>query len=142
MCPGENERYHNLIIFQDGTISRNLEYKDVCPVAELDSEPEYHHINIAYNNYPYYFEYDEESKAMIEFPVPNHPSHLNLRLSKNHVYISYSWEILKLFFKNNNIVPNWINCYQTWGWFDEESGKWTGAVGKVICTRIMYIGWQ
>ena len=131
MCPGENERYHNLIIFQDGTISRNLEYKDVCPVAELDSEPEYHHINIAYNNDPGFFEFNDESKAMIEYPLPNTPSHLNVRLSKNHATISYTWEILKIFFDHNNIVPNWINCHQTWGWLDYETGKWTGAVGKV-----------
>ena len=131
MCPGENERYHNLIIFQDGTISRNLEYKDVCPVAELDSEPEYHHINIAYNNDQPYFEFNDESKAMTKYPLSSTQSANNFRLSKYHNQIAYSWETLKIFFDRNNIVPNWINCYQSWGWFDDETGKWTGAVGKV-----------
>ena len=32
---------------------------------------------------------------------------------------------------NNNIVINWINCNYTWGIFDYETGKWTGAVGQV-----------
>ena len=131
MCPGENERYHKLMIFHDGSVNRNLKYKDVCPVAELDSEPEYHHINIAYNQDHPWFEFNDESKAMIEYPLPNTPSHLNVRLSKNHATISYTWEILKIFFDHNNIVPNWINCHQTWGWLDYETGKWTGAVGKV-----------
>ena len=60
MCPGENERYHKLMIFHDGTVNRNLKYKDVCPVAELYAEPDYHHINIAYNNYLPYFEFNDE----------------------------------------------------------------------------------
>ena len=131
MCPGENERYHNLMIFHDGSVNRNLKYKDVCPVAELDSEPEYHHINIAYNNDQPYFEFNDESKAMTKYPLSNTPSNLNFRLSKNHPTIPYSWEILKIFFDHNNIVPNWIDCNQNWGWFDHETGKWTGATGKV-----------
>ena len=28
-------------------------------------------------------------------------------------------------------MPNWINCNYTWGWFDDETGQWTGAVGQV-----------
>ena len=131
MCPGENERYHNLMIFHDGSVNRNLEYKDVCPVAELDSEPEYHHINIAYNNDQPYFEFNDESKAMTKYPLSSTQSVNNFRLSKYHNQIAYSWETLKIFFDRNNIVPNWINCYQSWGWFDDETGKWTGAVGKV-----------
>ena len=131
MCPGENERYHNLMIFHDGSVNRNLKYKDVCPVAELESEPDYHHINIAYNQDPPYFEFNDESKAMTKYPLSNTPSNLNFRLSKNHPTIPYSWEILKIFFDHNNIVPNWIDCNQNWGWFDHETGKWTGATGKV-----------
>ena len=135
MCPGENERYHNLMISHDGSVNRNLKYKDVCPVAELPSEPEYHHINIAYNNFYTWFRLDAESKAMIEYPLPDTDPDSNLRLSKNHPLISYNWEILKLFFNHNNIIPNWIYCNQKWGWFDKDTGKWTGAVGKVIITK-------
>ena len=57
--------------------------------------------------------------------------------SKN--YIPYDWEILDSFFKNHDIVPAWINCHYTWGWYDEESGKWTGAVGKVKQSIYIYI---
>ena len=40
-------------------------------------------------------------------------------------------EILSKLFRNYNIIINLINCNYTWGWFDAETGKWTGAVGKV-----------
>ena len=39
---------------------------------------------------------------------------------------------LSMFFSNYNIVTNWIECNYTWGWLHDETGKWTGAVGKVI----------
>ena len=132
MCPGENERYHKLKISHDGTVNRNSNLKDLC--LEIDFEPEYHSINIAYNNYPPYFKFDDESKAMIEYPLPDTDPSENLRLSKEHPMSVYSGEILKLFFKQFNLVPNWIFCQQTWGWFDGETGKWTGAVGKVNIT--------
>ena len=132
MCPGENERYHKLKISHDGTVNRNSNLKDLC--LEIDFEPEYHSINIAYNNYPPYFKFDDESKAMIEYPLPDTDPSENLRLSKEHPMSVYSGEILKLFFKHYNLVPNWIFCQQTWGWFDGETGKWTGAVGKVNIT--------
>ena len=45
--------------------------------------------------------------------------------------ISQNSEILSIFFKNLNIIVKWINCNQTWGWYDDETGKWTGAVGQV-----------
>ena len=46
-------------------------------------------------------------------------------------YIAENDEILSKFFLHNNIIINWIDCNYTWGWFDYETGKWTGAVGKV-----------
>ena len=45
--------------------------------------------------------------------------------------IPYDWEILGSFFSTHDIVPVWTDCHSTWGWYDEESGKWTGAVGTV-----------
>ena len=36
-----------------------------------------------------------------------------------------------MFFLNNNIIINWIDCNYIWGWFDDETGKWTDAVGQV-----------
>ena len=45
--------------------------------------------------------------------------------------IPYDFEILEIFFKTKNVIINWINCNYTWGWFDDETERWTGAVGKV-----------
>ena len=77
-------------------------------------------INIAYNNDPAgYFEIVDNS--MVEYPA-------NI-IEGEYSYIGYNFEILEKFFKNKNI--NWINCHSTWGWYDDETGRWTGAVGKV-----------
>ena len=39
--------------------------------------------------------------------------------------------ILSKFFATYNIEPNWLDCNNTYGWYDEELGGWTGCVGKV-----------
>ena len=79
-------------------------------------------VNIAYNNDPGAFEVDDETGEMVRYPG-RYPVTLS--------YIPWDWDILATFFRYYNIVPVWINCHYTWGWYDEESGKWTGAVGKV-----------
>ena len=43
----------------------------------------------------------------------------------------YAHVILSTFFSQNNLSPVWIYANGTWGWQDEESGLWNGAVGKV-----------
>ena len=60
---------------------------------------------------------------MVRYPV--HP------VTGRTSHIPYDWEILQSFFSANDIVPVWTNCHYTWGLYDEESGRWTGAVGKV-----------
>ena len=46
-------------------------------------------------------------------------------------YITFFWEILDSFFKNHNIIPTWT-ISRSYGWYDEELGKWTEMVGEVI----------
>ena len=46
-------------------------------------------------------------------------------------FIAEEDEILRIFFSNHNLIINWLDCNYTWGWLDDETGKWTGAVGKV-----------
>ena len=41
-------------------------------------------------------------------------------------------EILSIFFDNYNIIVEWVNCNFTWGLYDVETAKWTGAVGQVL----------
>ena len=45
--------------------------------------------------------------------------------------IPYDYEILASFFSWYNIHAIWYNNNYTWGWFDEDTGMWTGAVGMV-----------
>ena len=77
-------------------------------------------INIAYNNDFGWFEIVNNS--MVEYQA-------NI-IEGEYSFIPYDFEILEKFFKNKNI--KWINCNHTWGWYDDETGRWTGAVGKVI----------
>ena len=83
-------------------------------------------INVAYNDDPGYFEIVDNS--MVEYPA--------YIIEGVYTYIPYDFEILEKFFKNKNI--NWINCHSTWGWYDDETGRWTGAVGKVKMNTFMF----
>ena len=77
-------------------------------------------INVAYNDDPPFFEIANNS--MVKW-------HYYWGLINEATSIPYDFEILEVFFENKNI--NWINCNYTWGWYDDETGRWTGAVGKV-----------
>ena len=67
-----------------------------------------------------------ETGEMKKWPISDSVRYIGL-----YSYNSYDWETLDSFFKNHDIVPIWMNCHYTWGVYDEEAGKWTGAVGKV-----------
>ena len=116
-CPGPyNKVPQKLKILKDGRASKG--YKDIC-------QEQQHYATIAYNNYQSYFEVDNAGN-MIEYP---------LRLIAGiESKVSYDYEILSSFFDNYHITPTWINCNYIWGLFDEETGHWTGAVGKVPIT--------
>ena len=75
-------------------------------------------INIAYNDWPGFFEIVNNS--MVEYPA---------NIQEGYSTIPYESEILEVFFENKNIT--WINCNYTYGWYDDKTGRWTGAVGKV-----------
>ena len=58
---------------------------------------------------------------MVEYPVMPEKESLAL-----------DWEILSVFFEQNNIINvTWIDCNYTFGYLDDNTGKWTGLVGKV-----------
>ena len=79
-------------------------------------------INVAYNNNPGWFKIVNNS--MFEWN-----DYWGLINDKSN--IPYNFEILEIFFKTKNVIINWINCNYTWGLFDDETERWTGAVGKV-----------
>ena len=103
----------------NGTVSKNVRYQDLCV--------ERFAVNVAYNNDPWAFEIENNSMVNRREKY----GHLHGNLVGTYSYITEDDEILSMFFLNYNIIINWINCNYTWGWFDYEKGKWTGAVGQV-----------
>ena len=124
-------------------------------------------VNIAYNNDPF-FKVDSDTGKMVRYPVyPSLDSYIymysyiprNWEILDRDVFkkkenftkgcaaprpqqTTFFPLFLKTshsFFKNHDIVPIWMNCHYTWGVYDEESGKWTGAVGKVTWDLNKYI---
>ena len=67
-------------------------------------------VRMAYNHEVGSFELDEDRKV------------------KN---ITRQNDALISFFSSQNLTPVWENANYTWGWFDEETGRWTGAVALV-----------
>jgi hypothetical protein len=52
---------------------------------------------------------------------------------------AYAHEILTSFFSQNNLSPVWMFANQTWGWQDEETGLWNGAVGQVGYSLVLLL---
>ena len=126
LCPGQIEVSEELIMTKDGTEARNRKYQDVCPVTTEAVKPKKPKIRVAYNNHPTLFRVNSDANTMTEFPLRE-----TLYVAKQYPWISRDWEILKIFFENNNIEPVWINTNFTWGWYDDETKSWTGGVGQV-----------
>ena len=125
-CPSQKEMTEKLVMTKDGTEARNRKYQDVCPVTTEAAEPKKTEVRVAYNNDGTLFRVNNDTNTMKEFPLWR-----PLYESEQHTYVPRDWEILKIFFDNNNIEPTWINTHYTWGWYDEETGSWTGGVGQV-----------
>ena len=51
--------------------------------------------------------------------------------------IVWEWEILKIFFDNNNVVPKWIFGNYTVNEFDEKSGEWTAGLITTVRFKII-----
>ena len=117
-CPGVYQNFPlKLKISMDGSV--NKAYKDYC-------QEQQHHATLAYNNNPGWFEVDSEGN-LIEHPV-DHQTGVNSQVSQDY-------EILQSFFENYHITITWVDCNDTMGMFEEETGTWTGALGKVTLLR-------
>ena len=78
---------------------------------------------MAFNQWKGQFEVDMESGNMVKF-------------DQNAYYMidflhPYPDEILSSFFTSQNLTPIWQDNNYNWGWFNEETGLWTGAVAMV-----------
>ena len=107
--------YHEgLMLLKNGTtVNKNLGFYDVCKEK---------HVYVAYNNYPLIFEVSNITLGMVEYPVNPEVTYAS---------VSQVWEMQAAFFKYNNITPQWFNANNTWGWLDESTGQWSGAVGMI-----------
>ena len=121
-CPN---LYHqlSLSLFHDGTGRSDIHYYDVCKVADS--------VTITYNNYWKVghggFGVWLAWRAGITSTMWEIPASPVKGFSK----IPYDWEIIKPFLDHYSLTPNWIDSHHIEGVFDEETGTWTGAVGKV-----------
>ena len=113
-CPGQYKNFpHKLTMFNNGSVSNKVRYQDICTDRFV--------ANIAY-----FWSYQVVNNSMVEYP-------LNLIEGQySSISLPYDFEIIGSFLMNYNIIVNkWIDCNDTAGIFDNETGKWTGAVGQV-----------
>ena len=119
-CPEQYNHFPmKLKMHNNGSVSKNVRYQDLCV--------ERFAINVAFNYEPKVFEV--ENNYLVDLHEKygwTHGGWVGV-----YSYIAEDDEILSMFFLNHNIIVNWNYCNSTWGWFDYETGKWTGAVGKV-----------
>ena len=125
VCPGFafSAIHERLLLMRNASVNNNLGFDDVCKEKT---------VIVAYNNDGGLFEVSNITGKMVEYP-PN-----NIVRMTN---IAYEYEVQKAFFQHNNVKPNWINCNFTWGWFDNETNQWTGAVGVVERDEADYAMW-
>ena len=120
-CPGQYKRFpYKLMMYNDGSVTDNVRYQDLCV--------ERFAVSVAHNNEPTVFEVVNGTLVDMREKM----GHLHGNLVGAYDYISEDDEVLSMFLiKNYNIIINWIDANYTWGWLDDETGMWTGAVGKV-----------
>ena len=130
-CPNLDHQL-TLSLLHDATVRGDIHYYDVCKVADS--------VTIAYNNdfarrfeveLETQYETETETQTMVEYSV---------RPVKGwYSYIPRNWEIIKPFLDHYSLTPTWIDCDGIPGIFDDETGAWTGAVGKVRNCNISFI---
>ena len=110
-CPGQYKNYpHKLTMYNNGSVSNKVRYQDICTDKFV--------ANIAH-----VWSKDVVNNSMVAYPP-------NIVKGKNPALAS-DFEIIFPFLLKYNIMLKWIDCNNTPGIFDYETGKWTGAVGQV-----------
>ena len=119
-CPNLDHQL-SLSLLRDAIVHGDIHYFDVCKVSDS--------VTIAYNNVPGYFIVNHETQTMVKNSVVP---------VNGATYVPWDWEIIQPFLDHYSLTPTWIDCHFTWGWLDEETGTWTGAVGMVIICSLFY----
>ena len=120
-CPGQYQSFpHKLTMYNNGSVSSKVRYQDICTDRFV--------ANIAHAR-----SNDVVNNSMVEYPL--------YIIEGEWSYIPWHFEIIGSFLFNFNIIVNrWIDCNNTHGTLDYETGKWTGAVRQVnIELQVCYI---
>ena len=104
----------------NGSVSKNVKYRNLCKEQIT--------VHVAYIHQSEWFEI--ENNSMVDVYKKKQLLHGAWSLG-GYPYISRDSEILSIFFKHYDVITKWINCNYTFGVFDDETEKWTGAVGQV-----------
>ena len=124
-CPGMSHSSTFTLHMRDsGEVDDGKVWGDLCREKR---------VNIAYNDDPDWFAVDKKTGRMgNDWDEKGRLVRKSVDLQRiDELFIPWNWEILDSFFKHNDVVPVWEDCDFTWGSYDEELGRWTGAVGKV-----------
>ena len=117
VCPGNamSALHDRLLLLKNAAVNGYLGFEEVCKEK---------YVKIAYNNRLRKNGrlVDNISGEMIKYPP-------RIRLSS--INVVWEWEIQDMFFKTNNIKPQWYYCNSTWGTLNETTGQWSGAVGMI-----------
>ena len=115
VCPGnaKSVSHEKLLLQKIGTVNMNLGFDEVCKEKIVYA---------AYNNDPPVFAISNITGEMVRYPLKPYVAEMN---------VAQEWEIQAAFLEYNNITNHWINANFTWGWLDNVTNQWTGAVGLI-----------
>ena len=95
----------------NGPVSNKVRYQDICTDKFV-------------TNIAHVWSNDVVNNSMVK-----HPLYI---IEGEYSSIPNDFEIIGSFLSNYNIIVNkWIDCNNTGGIIDSETGKWTGCMGQV-----------
>ena len=107
-CEGDFIVKSSKLLLRNGVINKPI--SEVCPET---------FIKIAYNEEMWTYEVD-----------PKDPS--KLAEYEDAPGTAWDWEMLHLFFSNYNLTARFFDNNGTWGWYDEDTMSWNGAI-EMVC---------
>ena len=136
VCPGNSlsTEHDRLLLLKNATVNRNLAFDDVCKEK---------HVKIVYYNRgkakfvnptsvigKYGDPIVRVTGKLIKYKLnPTVKPNVNWLSTAN---VAMYWELEDMFFKQNNIKPEWLWIdYKDKGLLNETTGQWDGGVGHI-----------
>ena len=83
-------------MFNNGTVSTNSSYEDICTKQFVNAR-------VAYPTHSWaVFQVDNETNTMVEWDIDVEHGYFSM--------MTWPWEILKPFLKHHNILVTWVPC--------------------------------